>query len=33
LSSYVKNILKSLKIHVYNESVHENVILFQFKNY
>ena len=33
LSLYVKNILESLKIHVDNESIHENVILFQFKNY
>ncbi len=32
LSLYVRNILESLKIHVDNESVHENVILFQFKN-
>lgn len=33
LSLYIRNILESLKIHVDNESVHDNVILFQFKNY
>jgi len=32
LSLYVKNILDSLKIHVDNESIHDNVIVFQFRN-
>ncbi|MBI3638932.1 MAG: hypothetical protein HY223_01300 [Thaumarchaeota archaeon] len=32
LSLYVKNVLDSLKIHVDNESTHDNVILFEFRN-
>ncbi len=33
LLSYVKNILHSLKIHLDNESIHDNVILFEFKTH
>ena len=32
LSLYVKNILDSLKIRVDNESTHDNIILYEFKN-
>ena len=32
LSLYVKNVLDSLKIHIDNESIHDNVILFEFRN-
>jgi len=32
LSLYVKNILDSLKIRTDNESIHDNIILFEFKN-
>lgn len=30
LIAYIKNILESLKIHIDNESLHDNVILFEF---
>ncbi len=30
LVAYIKNILESLKIHIDNESMHDNVILFEF---
>ncbi|MGI0026832.1 MAG: hypothetical protein ACREAD_03210 [Nitrosopumilaceae archaeon] len=32
LSSYIRSVLGSLKIHVDNESVHDNILLFEFKN-
>jgi len=32
LSLYVKNILDSLKIRIDNESIHDNIILFEFRN-
>lgn len=33
LALYVRNVLESLKIHVENEAIHDNILLFRFKNY